>query len=111
MDGNRPDQRHAQSTEPARADGVLEVSFYQATGRPLWHAANIYVPTLLIAGAFDTWSFSEDREGLVRDLVHAPAKKKRAHPERHAFRAIQEAALRLLRGNPQVHQGIAVLST
>ena len=56
-------------------NGVLEDSFYQATGRPLWNAANIYVPTLLIAGAFDTWSFAEDREGLMRDLVHAPAKK------------------------------------
>ena len=56
-------------------NGVLEDSFYQATGRPLWHAANIYAPTLVIAGAFDTWSFSEDREGLLRDLVHAPVKK------------------------------------
>jgi len=56
-------------------NGVLEDSFYQATGRPLWHAANIYAPTLLIAGAFDTWSFPEDREGLMRDLVHAPVKK------------------------------------
>ncbi len=56
-------------------NGVLEDSFYQATGRALWNAANIYVPTLVIAGAFDTWSFPEDREGLLRDLVHAPAKK------------------------------------
>jgi pimeloyl-ACP methyl ester carboxylesterase len=56
-------------------NGVLEDSFYQATGRPLWHAANIYAPTLVIAGAFDTWSFPEDREGLMRDLAHAPAKK------------------------------------
>jgi pimeloyl-ACP methyl ester carboxylesterase len=56
-------------------NGVLEDSFYQATGRPLWHAANIYTPTLVIAGAFDTWSFPEDREGLMRDLVHAPVKK------------------------------------
>ncbi len=56
-------------------NGVLEDSFYQATGRALWNAANIYVPTLVIAGAFDTWSFPEDREGLMRDLVHAPAKK------------------------------------
>ncbi len=56
-------------------NGVLEDSFYQAMGRPLWHAANIYVPTLVIAGAFDTWSFPEDREGLMRDLVHAPVKK------------------------------------
>jgi pimeloyl-ACP methyl ester carboxylesterase len=56
-------------------NGVLEDSSYQATGRPLWHAANIYVPTLVIAGAFDTWSFPEDREGLMRDLVHAPMKR------------------------------------
>jgi pimeloyl-ACP methyl ester carboxylesterase len=56
-------------------NGVLEDSFYQATGRPLWNAANIYVPTLVIAGAYDTWSFPEDREGLMRDLVHAPVKK------------------------------------
>jgi pimeloyl-ACP methyl ester carboxylesterase len=56
-------------------NGVLEDSFYQATGRPLWHAANIYVPTLVVAGAFDTWSFPEDREGLIRDLIHAPVKR------------------------------------
>jgi pimeloyl-ACP methyl ester carboxylesterase len=56
-------------------NGVLEDSFYQATGRPLWNAANIYVPTLVIAGQFDTWSFPEDREGLMRELVHAPVKK------------------------------------
>jgi len=55
-------------------NGVLEDSFYQATGRPLWTASSIYVPALLIAGAFDTWSFPEDREGLMRDLVHAPVK-------------------------------------
>lgn len=56
-------------------NGVLEDSFYQATGRPLWNAANIYAPTLVIAGQYDTWSFPEDREGLMRDLVHAPTKK------------------------------------
>jgi pimeloyl-ACP methyl ester carboxylesterase len=56
-------------------NGVLEDSFYQATGRPLWHAANIYAPTLVIAGAFDTWSYPEDRDGLMRDLVHAPTKR------------------------------------
>ena len=56
-------------------NGVLEDSFYQATGRPLWNAANIYAPTLVIGGDFDTWSYQEDREGLMRDLVHAPIKK------------------------------------
>jgi len=56
-------------------NGVLEDSFYQATGRPLWNAANIYVPTLVIGGDFDTWSFLQDREGLMNALVHAPAKR------------------------------------
>jgi pimeloyl-ACP methyl ester carboxylesterase len=56
-------------------NGVLEDSFYQATGRPLWNAANIYTPTLVIGGDFDTWSFQEDREGLMRALVHAPVKR------------------------------------
>ena len=56
-------------------NGVLEDSFYQATGRRMWNAANIYVPTLLIAGEDDTWSFVHDREGLLRDLVNAPQKK------------------------------------
>ena len=56
-------------------NGVLEDSFYQATGRPLWNASSILVPTLVIAGEFDTWSYPEDREGLIADLVHAPTKK------------------------------------
>lgn len=56
-------------------NGVLEDSFYQATGRRIWNAANIYVPTLVIAGEDDTWSFPQDREGLMRDLANAPMKK------------------------------------
>ena len=56
-------------------NGVLEDSFMQATGRGLWNASSIYVPTLVIAGEFDTWSFPEDREGLMRDLTNAPVKK------------------------------------
>jgi pimeloyl-ACP methyl ester carboxylesterase len=56
-------------------NGVLEDSFYQATGRPLWNAANIYSPTLVIGGNYDTWSYLEDREGLMRDLVHARVKR------------------------------------
>ena len=66
-------------------NGVLEDSFYQATGRPLWNASNIYVPTLVIAGASDTWSFPEDREGLMRDLVHAPAKRSVLIPDATHF--------------------------
>lgn len=56
-------------------NGVLEDTFYQATGKRIWNAANIYVPTLVIAGEFDTWSYAEDREVLMRDLVHAPVKR------------------------------------
>jgi pimeloyl-ACP methyl ester carboxylesterase len=66
-------------------NGVLEDSFYQATGRPLWNAANIYAPTLVIGGNYDTWSFSEDREGLMRDLVHAPVKRNVLIPDATHF--------------------------
>ena len=66
-------------------NGVLEDSFYQATGRRLWNASSIYVPTLVIAGEFDTWSYPEDREGLMRDLTHAPVKKLVLIPEATHF--------------------------
>lgn len=66
-------------------NGVLEDSFYQATGRPLWSASNIYAPTLVIAGNFDTWSFPEDRDGLMRDLVHAAAKQSVLIPDATHF--------------------------
>jgi pimeloyl-ACP methyl ester carboxylesterase len=56
-------------------NGVLEDTFMQATGRRIWNSSSIYVPTLVIAGEFDTWSYPEDREGLLRDLTNAPAKK------------------------------------
>ncbi|HET9623781.1 MAG TPA: alpha/beta hydrolase [Kofleriaceae bacterium] len=66
-------------------NGVLEDSFYQATGRPLYNASSIYVPTLLIAGQYDTWSFAADREGLMRDLVNAPVKKSVVIPDATHF--------------------------
>ena len=56
-------------------NGVLEDSFYQATGRPMWNAANILVPTLVIGGEDDSWSYLNDRDGLMRDLTNAPQKK------------------------------------
>jgi len=28
----------------------------------------------VIGGNFDTWSFQEDRAGLMRELIHAPIK-------------------------------------
>jgi pimeloyl-ACP methyl ester carboxylesterase len=35
----------------------------------------VNTPTLVIAGEFDTWSYPEDRELLMRDLTNAPIKK------------------------------------
>jgi len=55
-------------------NGVLEDSFMQATGRRIWNASSIYVAVLVIAGEFDTWSYPEDREGLMRDLTNAASK-------------------------------------
>jgi pimeloyl-ACP methyl ester carboxylesterase len=56
-------------------NGVMEDSFYQATGRRIWNASSIYVPTLVIAGEYDTWSYPQDRETLMRDLANAPLKR------------------------------------
>lgn len=56
-------------------NGVLEDTFHQATGRRIWNASSIYVPTLVIAGEYDTWSFPEDPEVLMRDLTNAPRTK------------------------------------
>jgi pimeloyl-ACP methyl ester carboxylesterase len=56
-------------------NGVLEDSFMQATGRRMWNASSIYVPTLVIGGDFDTWSYLDDRAGLMRDLTNAPVKR------------------------------------
>ena len=56
-------------------NGVLEDTFMQATGRRIWNASSIYVPVLVIAGEYDTWSYPEDREGLMRDLTNAPFKR------------------------------------
>jgi pimeloyl-ACP methyl ester carboxylesterase len=66
-------------------NGVLEDSFYQATGRRIWNASSIYAPTLVIAGQYDTWSYPEDREGLMRDLVHSPLKKSVLIPDATHF--------------------------
>jgi pimeloyl-ACP methyl ester carboxylesterase len=56
-------------------NGVLEDTFMQATGRRIWNASSIYSPVLVIAGEFDTWSYPEDREGLMRDLTNAAFKQ------------------------------------
>ncbi len=38
-------------------NGVLEDTFMQLTGRRIWNASSIYVPTLVIAGEHDTGRF------------------------------------------------------
>jgi pimeloyl-ACP methyl ester carboxylesterase len=55
-------------------NGALEDSFYLATGRQLWDASFIYVPTLVLASERDFWSRPADREKIAHDLVHAPVK-------------------------------------
>jgi pimeloyl-ACP methyl ester carboxylesterase len=55
-------------------NGAMEDSFYLATGRRLWDASLIYVPTLVVASERDFWSRPADRERLKDDLVHAPVK-------------------------------------
>jgi pimeloyl-ACP methyl ester carboxylesterase len=56
-------------------NGALEDSFYLATGRQLWDASFIYVPTLVLASERDFWSRPADRDKMKRDLVHAPIAK------------------------------------
>lgn len=52
-------------------NGALEDSFYLATGRQVWDASFIYVPTLVLASERDFWSRPADREKIAHDLVHA----------------------------------------
>ena len=52
-------------------NGALEDSFYLATGRQLWDASFIYVPTLVLASEWDFWSRPADRDKIAHDLVHA----------------------------------------
>jgi alpha-beta hydrolase superfamily lysophospholipase len=39
----------------------------------------------VIAGQYDTWSYPEDREGLMRNLVHAPVKRSVLIPDATHF--------------------------
>jgi pimeloyl-ACP methyl ester carboxylesterase len=52
--------------------GAMEDTFYIASGRQLWDASLIKVPTLVIQSENDFWSRDEDRERLVEHLVHSP---------------------------------------
>jgi pimeloyl-ACP methyl ester carboxylesterase len=77
--------REALASDPAAKDrtppafrspnGAMEDSFYLATGRQLWDASFITVPTLVIASERDFWSRPEDREMLLTHLAHAPVKR------------------------------------
>lgn len=51
--------------------GAMEDSFYLATGRQLWDASLIRVPTLVIRSENDFWSRPEDVTRLAAHLVHA----------------------------------------
>jgi len=53
--------------------GAMEDSFYLATGRQLWDASLIRVPTLVIRSENDFWSRADDAARLVAHIVHAPA--------------------------------------
>jgi pimeloyl-ACP methyl ester carboxylesterase len=76
-------------------NGVLEDTFMQATGRRIWNASSIYVPVLVIAGEYDTWSYPEDREILMRDLTNAPSKKSVLIPEATHFVIFEKNRFRL----------------
>jgi pimeloyl-ACP methyl ester carboxylesterase len=52
-------------------NGAMEDSFYLATGRQLWDASFIQVPTLVVASERDFWSRPADRDKIVQELVHA----------------------------------------
>jgi pimeloyl-ACP methyl ester carboxylesterase len=77
--------REALGSDPAASDhsplafrspnGPFEDCFYLASGRQLWDASLITVPTLVIASEHDFWSRPEDRELLLAHLVHAPIKR------------------------------------
>src|SRR5215472_19349705 len=69
--GKRPEIAHADATRVSVTVRRIGRRFYLATGRQLWDASLITVPTLVIASEHDFWSRPEDRNNLMDDLVHA----------------------------------------
>jgi pimeloyl-ACP methyl ester carboxylesterase len=75
--------REALASDPTSGDrnppsmrspsGPMEDSFYLASGRQIWDASLIPVPTLVIASERDFWSREEDRRRLIEHLVSSPA--------------------------------------
>ena len=85
MHGDRSDQQHPDASKLARAERGAG-GFVLSGDRPATMARGQYLcADLVIAGQFDTWSFPEDRAGLMRDLVHAPAKKSVLIPDATHF--------------------------
>jgi pimeloyl-ACP methyl ester carboxylesterase len=66
-------------------NGALEDSFYLATGRQLWDASFITIPTLVIASERDIWSRPGDRELLFAHLVHTRTKRLTIIPDATHF--------------------------
>lgn len=87
-------------------NGVLEDSFNQATGRPLWNAANIYAPTLVIAGNYDTWSYPEGSRRIDTRSRSRVGEAKHAHSRCDALRAVREDPVPVLRNDPEVSERI-----
>jgi hypothetical protein len=66
-------------------NGALEDSFYTATGRQLWNASFIYVPTLVLASA--RLLVSPCRSRKVKRGFRTRARKNPRHSKRDALRA------------------------
>jgi len=69
----------------------LELNFALGAYRFASEAAN----TGRWNGEILTWSYPEDREGLMRDLGHAPVRKERPHQGRHALCHLRETSFNL----------------
>ena len=72
----------------------------------MWNAANIYAPTLVIAGQYDTGSYPEDREGLTRDLVHAPVKRSALIPDATHFVLFEKNRFQFFDAIPEISEGV-----
>ena len=56
-------------------NGVLIDAYMGATGRPLYDASNLTVPTLIIKGESDPWAQEADVVNLFHQITRAPMKR------------------------------------
>jgi pimeloyl-ACP methyl ester carboxylesterase len=56
-------------------NGVLMDLYYSTTGRPLYDASNLTMPTMVIKGTNDPASLTEDAMGLFEQLTQAPERQ------------------------------------